>query len=80
MKLECAVALTSGRESKEVTGGVAVAEINVLLGAGLELGLDVASNDEVEVVDAGGLADNTATGDGDMEVVVVTEGVSETVD
>jgi hypothetical protein len=61
-------------------GGVAVTEITVLLGAGLELGLDVVSNDEVVVVDAGGLADNTATGDGDMEAVVVTVGVSETVD
>lgn len=74
------VALTSGREGNEVAGGVAVTEITVLLGAELELGLDVASNDEVIVVDAGGLADNTATGDGDMEAVVITEGVSETVD
>lgn len=81
MNLECEVALTSGRESKEVAGGVAVTEITVLLGVGLELGLDVASSDEVVVVDdVGGLADNTATGDGDMEAVVVTEGVSETVD
>ena len=80
MKPECAVALTSGRESKEVAGGVAVTEFTVLLGAGLEVGLDVASNDGVVVVDAGGLADNTATGDGDMEAVVITEGVSATVD
>jgi hypothetical protein len=80
LKVECAAALNSGRESNEVAGGVAVTEITVLLGAGLELGLDVASNDEVVVVDAGGLADNTAAGDGDMEVAVVTEGVSETVD
>lgn len=74
------MALTSGRESKEVAGGVAMTEITVLLGAGLELELDVASNDEVVVVDAGGLADNTATGDGDTEAVVVTEDVSETAD
>jgi hypothetical protein len=74
------VALTSGRESKEVAGGVAVTEITVLLGAGLGLGLDVASNDELAVVDAGGLADNTAAGDGDKEAIAVTEGVSETVD
>lgn len=80
MNLECAVALTSGREGKEVAGGVAVTEVTVLLGAGLELGLDVASNDEVVVVDVDGLVDNTATGDGDMEAVVVAEGVSETVD
>jgi hypothetical protein len=58
---------------------MAVTEITVLLGAGLELELDVASNDEVVVVSAVRLADNTATGDGDMEAVVVTEGVSETV-
>ena len=58
---------------------MAVTEITVLLGAGLELELDVASNDEVVVVGAVRLADNTATGDGDMEAVVVTEGVSETV-
>ena len=74
------MALTSGREGKEVAGGMAVTEITVLLGAVLELRLDVTSNDEVVLVDAGGLADNTATGDGDMEAVVVTEGVSETVD
>jgi hypothetical protein len=74
------VALTSGREDKEVAGGVAVTEVTVLLGAGLELGLDVASDDEVVVVDAGGVADDTATGDDDTEAVVVTEGVSETVD
>lgn len=74
------MALTSGRECKEVAGGVAETEITVLLGAGLEIGLDVASNDEVVVVGAGGLADNTATGDGGMEAVVVTEGVSEMVD
>ena len=74
------MALTSGRESKEVAGGVAVTEVTVLLGAGLELELDVASNDEVVVVDAGGLADNAATGDGDTEAVVVTEDVSETAD
>jgi hypothetical protein len=81
-KLECAVELTSGRESKEVAGGVAVTEVTVLLGAGLELGLDAAPNDalEVVVVNAGGLADNTAKGDGVMEAVVVAEGVSETVD
>jgi hypothetical protein len=59
---------------------VAVTEITVLLGAGLELELDVVSDDEVVVVDGGGLADNTTTGDGDMEAIVVTEGVSETVD
>jgi hypothetical protein len=81
LKLECAVALTSGREGKEVAGWVAVAEVTVLLGAGLELGLDVVPNDEAAVVDdAGGLADNTAAGDGDTEAVVVTEGVSGTVD
>ena len=80
MNLECVVALTPGRESKEVAGGVAVTEITVLLGAGLELELDVTSDDEVVVGDAGGLADTTATGGGDMETVVVTEGVGETVD
>ena len=74
------VALTPGRESKEVAGGVAVTDITVLLGARLELELDVTSDDEVVVGDAGGLADNTATGGGDMEAVVVTEGVGETVD
>ena len=75
------MALTPGRESKEVAGGVAVAEITVLLGAGLELVLDVVSNDdEVVVVDAGGLADKSATGDGDTEAIVVTEGAGETVD
>jgi hypothetical protein len=75
------VALTSGRESKDVAGGVAVTEVTVLLGAGLKLGLDIVPNDEVVFVgDAGGLADTTATGDGDMEAVVVAEGVSETVD
>ena len=79
MKLECVVALTPGRESKEVAGGVAVTEITVLLGARLELELDVASDDEVVVVDAGGLADNTARGGRDMEAVVVTEGVGETI-
>ena len=73
------MALTPGRESKVVADGMAVTEITVLLGAGLELELDVASNDEVVVVSAVRLADNTATGDGDMEAVVVTEGVSETV-
>ena len=72
--------MTPGREGKEVAGGVAVTEVAVLLGAGLELEPDVASNDEVVVVDAGGLADNTATGGGDMEAVVATEGISETVD
>lgn len=72
--------MTPGREGKEVAGGVAVTEVTVLLGAGLELELDVASNDEVVVVDAGALADNTATGDGDMEAVVATEGTSETLD
>ena len=60
---------------------MAVTEVTVLLGARLELGLDVVSNDEAVVVDdAGGLADNTAAGDGDTDAVVVTEGVSETVD
>jgi hypothetical protein len=81
LKLECAVALTSGREGKEVTGGVVVTEVTVLLGGGLELGLDVAPNDEVVVVDdADRLADDTEAGGGDMEAVVVTEGVSETAD
>ena len=80
MKPECAVALTSGREGKEVAGGEAVTEFTVLLGARLELGLDVASDVEVVVVGAGGLADNTETGEGDMEAVVITEGVSEAVD
>jgi len=74
------VALTSGREGKEVTDGVAVVELTVLLGAGLELRLDVASSDEVVVVDVNGLADNTAMEDGVVEGVAVTEGVSETVD
>ena len=74
------MALTSGREGKEVTDGVAVAELTVLLGAGLELRLDVASSDEVVVVDVNGLADNTATEGGVVEGVAVTEGVSETVD
>ena len=80
MNLECVVALTPGRESKEVAGRVAATENTVLLGARLELELDVASDDEVVVVDAGGLADKTATGGRDMEAVVVTEGVGETVD
>jgi hypothetical protein len=57
-----------------------VTEITVLLGDELELELDVASNDEAVDVDAGGLADNTATGDDGIEAVVVTEGVSETMD
>ena len=74
------MALTSGREGKEVTDGVAVVELTVLLGAGLELRLDVASSDEVVVVDVNGLADNTAMEDGVVEGVAVTEGVSETVD
>ena len=74
------VALTPGREGKEVAGGVAVTGLTVRLGAGLELEVDVVSNNEVVVVDAGGLADNTATGDGDIEAVVIREGVSETVD
>lgn len=74
------MALTSGREGKEVAGGEAVTEITVLLGARLELGLDVASDVEVVVVGAGGLADNTATGEGDIKAVVVKEGVSEAVD
>jgi hypothetical protein len=74
------VALTPGREGNEVAGGMTVTEITVLLGDELELELDVASNDEAVDVDTGGLADNTATGDDGIEAVVVTEGVSETVD
>jgi hypothetical protein len=70
-----------GTWGKEVAGEVVVTEVTVLLGGGLELGLDVAPNDEVVVVDdADGLADNTEAGGGDMEAVVVAEGVSETVD
>jgi hypothetical protein len=80
LKFECAVALTSGREGKEVTDGVAVVALTVLLGAGLELRLDVGSSEEVVVVDANGLADSMATEDSIVEGVAVAEGVSEMVD
>jgi hypothetical protein len=78
LKLECVVALTSGREGKEVAGGEEAVEISVTPGVVLELRFDVTSTDEV--VDAGGFTDTTATGDGDMEEVAVPEGVRETVD
>jgi len=74
------VALTSGREGKEVAGGVVVIEATVLLGTGLELRLDVASSDEVVVADVSGIADNTATRDSDVEGVAVCEGVGKMVD
>lgn len=72
------MALTSGREGKEVADGDGEMEITVVLGAVLELKLDVTASDEV--VGTGGVADATATGEGVMEEVVVSEGVIETVD
>jgi hypothetical protein len=72
------VALTSGREGKGVADGDAEMEITVVLRTVLELELDVTSSDKV--VGAGGVTDAAARGEGDMEEVVVSEGVSETVD
>jgi hypothetical protein len=72
------VALTSGREGKEVAGGEAAVEITVTPGVALELRLDVTSSDVV--VDAGGFTDTATTGGGDMEEVAVPEGLSETED
>jgi hypothetical protein len=79
LKLECVVALTSGREGKEVAGrGVAVVIIwSLMPEVVLELRLDVTSSDVV--VDIGGFIDTTATG-GDMEEIAVPEGVGETED
>lgn len=76
MKLECVVALTSGREGKEVTGGE-VAVVVIVTPEVLELRLDVNSGDVV--VDVGGFIDTAATG-GEMREVAVPEGVGETED
>lgn len=74
MKLECVVALTSGREGKEVAGGEVAVVVIVTPEVVLELRLDVNSGEVV--VDVGGFIDTAATG-GDMREVAVPEGVGE---